>query len=606
MRAACLILLLAASTALACDLPHEHAKARAKTAPSAKAVTPTWVGPAMSGSWYNPARAGEGWTLEILEDGSAVVVWFTYAPADSENPQVWILGQGGTISGNRIHFDQVYTARGGRFGPNFDPAQVQLQNWGTLDFTFDGCNGGSMSYSGPAAYGNGSHPIARLAAIQDLDCQRASTRTASGARAASSLRQFGGAWFDPSHAGEGWVIEPLSATQAGVYWYTYTPQGEPVWLLGVGTMDGTRLRVDTQLRPVGTAFGSAFNGGAITNATWGSLEINFESCNRARVNYRSTQAGFGEGVLQAQRLTTLASGICLDQFPAARTQGSWSQAATQAVRESEVAAASDVGALYSIGGYVSRRTVQRFDAVANAWQVLPELPGGRDHALAVVDGGSLLVFGGYNLNGVGDRDSPGFRYNPATQQWTTIANVPWTVASGAARLNGFLYLGDESGDLIQIQPRDMSWRRITAMDATARDHSQVVAFAGEIWMIGGRSPETAEQNRVTIFDPVTETWRRGPPLSQARGGFAATVIDHQIHVAGGEIIYVTASEQRVTPSHEIIAAGENAWSPAPPLPTAVHGVGGASIDGKFYAVGGSINAGRGGGPGTLQVYTPNR
>jgi hypothetical protein len=36
------------------------------------------IGPAFSGSWYSPERSGEGFTLQILDNGSALALWFTY------------------------------------------------------------------------------------------------------------------------------------------------------------------------------------------------------------------------------------------------------------------------------------------------------------------------------------------------------------------------------------------------------------------------------------------------------------------------------------------------------------------------------------------------
>ena len=36
-----------------------------------------WVGPAMSGSWYTPERNGEGFTLQVLDNGTAHALWFT-------------------------------------------------------------------------------------------------------------------------------------------------------------------------------------------------------------------------------------------------------------------------------------------------------------------------------------------------------------------------------------------------------------------------------------------------------------------------------------------------------------------------------------------------
>ena len=40
-----------------------------------------------SGSWFDPARAGEGFVVQILDDGRALVTWFTYPPEGGEAVQ---------------------------------------------------------------------------------------------------------------------------------------------------------------------------------------------------------------------------------------------------------------------------------------------------------------------------------------------------------------------------------------------------------------------------------------------------------------------------------------------------------------------------------------
>jgi len=60
---------------------------------------------------------------------------------------------------------------GGRFPPNFDPAHLQGQPWGTLTFTFSDCNHGAVSWqSDIAGYGSGSMPIVRLTMPAGLSC----------------------------------------------------------------------------------------------------------------------------------------------------------------------------------------------------------------------------------------------------------------------------------------------------------------------------------------------------------------------------------------------------------------------------------------------------
>ncbi len=603
------LLLLAPAVALTCELHRSQALQKSLFPDKVevvdrKALDPVWVGPGYSGSWFNANRAGEGFTLQILDDGSAVVVWFTFSPVGSTARQSWILGQNGRVDGNRIVFEDVYTARGARFGTAFDPAAVQLTRWGRLEFTFSSCTQGAVGFQGATGFGSGSHTLTRLTTLDELSCNGTRRLTQLGSRAASALRNYAGAFVDPTHGGEGWVIEPFSATQAGAYWFTYDGNGEQAWLLGIGTIEGNRLVIDGTLRPVGTNFGAGFDASRVERTSWGRVEFEFGSCNSTTVRYSSAAAGFGNGTLNAQRLTRLASATCLDasQLRAARTNGAWREGPRMAVPESENTVALLDGKIYSSGGYAGHRTLQRLDPETGVWAQLPTMPDGRDHGLSLAHDGDYWMFGGFT----GGQGNAGvsWRFDTATNTYQALPGRQGQSASGSAYLNGHFYLGGDDGTLIQFDPRAGSQRFIERASEHLRDHSQVVAYLGEIWMIGGREIRNfgwTTQNMVTIFDPVSETWRFGPPMRRAHSGFAAAVVDDQIIVAGGEAL----DTLRVIPDLEIIAPGESIWSLGPPMPSPQHGFQAVAYRGAFWSIGGSPVAAQGGSTGIVQIYTPN-
>ena len=127
------------------------------------------ITPAYSGSWYAPERNGEGFTLQVLDDGSALALWYTYPPAGSAAQQAWIYASNGVIDGDTIRFANAYTTRGPRFGAQYDPNAVQLIPWGTLEFRFTGCNNAQVSYAGPAAWGSGGYAVSRLTALSEIE-----------------------------------------------------------------------------------------------------------------------------------------------------------------------------------------------------------------------------------------------------------------------------------------------------------------------------------------------------------------------------------------------------------------------------------------------------
>jgi len=120
----------------------------------------------LSGSWYDPAHSGEGYNVEILDDGRPVVYWFSYDP---EGKRRWFFGIG-EIRDGKLVFDDLQTTSGGIFGPDFDPLTVGYAPWGTLELDLD-CHGGTATYnSSEAGFGSGMLNLVRLSNIDLLGC----------------------------------------------------------------------------------------------------------------------------------------------------------------------------------------------------------------------------------------------------------------------------------------------------------------------------------------------------------------------------------------------------------------------------------------------------
>jgi hypothetical protein len=126
-----------------------------------------------SGSWYDRSHDGEGFTIEILDEQSALIYWFTY---DQEGNQAWMLMEA-QIEGATIHAGDVQITSGGRFGANFDPADVVLERWGEATFTLEQCRNqsgrfaGRMSYVPPSDFGaEGTQSLDRLSRIDGVEC----------------------------------------------------------------------------------------------------------------------------------------------------------------------------------------------------------------------------------------------------------------------------------------------------------------------------------------------------------------------------------------------------------------------------------------------------
>jgi hypothetical protein len=559
-------------------------------------VAALWIGPAMSGSWFSPERSGEGFTLQVLDNGTVHAIWFTYPPAGSTAQQAWIYASGGRIEADRVVFDNALTTRGPRFGAGFDPAQLQFIPWGSLEFRFTTCNAAEVTYAGPAGWGSGTRQVTRLTALAELECDGKKRVFATGARTMDGLRNRSGAWFDPAHNGEGWNVEQLPDGRAQVYWFTYDANGEQAWTVGVAPSSSATMTIEEMMRPVGTRFGADFNAAQVTRQPWGRLELQLPSCTGpGTLAWQSTDTAFGSGTLRPQLQTLLAGAVCLDGTPAVPASPTWSQGAAEPTPVSESANAVVGNSIYMAGGIGSPqlRGFKRYDVDTNQWTVLPQTPAGRDHGLAAAIGDSIYVTGG-NHNGPGDHSSNGWRYVIPENRWEAITQLPGVTQAAGAALAGFAYFSDIQGNLVQFDPRTRTTRNIPKPAGNiGRDHSQLVAFQGELWLIGGRQPQTAT---VRIYDPASETWRAGPSLANARAGFAAAASSTHLFVAGGEILIPPFS---VLSSVEAIAAGGSGWQAMPNLPVGLHGFGAIATGNTFTTVGGSTVAAEQVNPGIV-------
>jgi hypothetical protein len=126
-----------------------------------------------------------------------------------------------------------------------------------------------------------------------------------------------GNFFDPAHGGEGAQVEIGAGAGNNRYivfaWYTYTPNGLPFWLFGQGAFNAGDRNANVT---VAYATGGGFAGGSTaTNASWGSLTVNFPDCNSMHFTYQAA-GGLPAGVPQGSgsrtwtRLTSINGLSC--------------------------------------------------------------------------------------------------------------------------------------------------------------------------------------------------------------------------------------------------------------------------------------------------------
>ncbi len=248
-----------------------------------------------AGPWFNPDQSGHGFFLEISDGGTGNperITGYWYAYLDGE-PR-WLLGTGLT-NGNSATIDMLVTS-GGISPPNFDPSAIEVTPWGDLTFDFSSPTEGLITWSSSIpGFGSGSMPIAKLANISD-----------------SPKACLSGSYSDPAQPGHGYVIEVIGATGAEsvlMTWYSYDNDGNQIWLIGSGALNGTSATIPVSVFS-GADFPPQFDPNDVMGQQWGVLELDFSVLNSLGVSWQADLPGYSDGQVTAAKLTELKGRSC--------------------------------------------------------------------------------------------------------------------------------------------------------------------------------------------------------------------------------------------------------------------------------------------------------
>lgn len=126
---------------------------------------------ALSGSWYDPSRTGEGLVLEFASassGNSATVYWFTHRDGEP----YWLIGNAGYTPGTEAITVDLVEVSGANFGADFDPDDVQSEPWGAISLEFDSCTSGYASWEHNGSLGSGDFDLERItASLAGIDCE---------------------------------------------------------------------------------------------------------------------------------------------------------------------------------------------------------------------------------------------------------------------------------------------------------------------------------------------------------------------------------------------------------------------------------------------------
>jgi hypothetical protein len=206
-------------------------------------------------------------------------------------------------------------------------------------------------------------------------------------------------------------------------------------------------------------------------------------------------------------------------------------------------------------------------AVPARWESRAPVPEARTEVSVATDGSSIYLIGGFG-RGQGRRPSAPramFAYDPATDRWTAIGEIPEGV-----------------------------------------NHAGFAAVAGKLYIVGGfRGATFSPTGAVRIYDPAERTWKDGAAMLTPRGALALAVLDGKIHAIGGNAAtgaglqpheHGAPERDNSVATHEVYDPAADAWTRLAPMPTPRNHLGAAVIGGRIHVVGGRV-------PGDMELAT---
>jgi N-acetylneuraminic acid mutarotase len=275
----------------------------------------------------------------------------------------------------------------------------------------------------------------------------------------------------------------------------------------------------------------------------------------------------------------------------------WRPLQSSSLERTEVGAARIGGSIYVVGGFTrpshTTATVESYEIDRDRWQRLPSMPVAVNHPAVTSYEGFLYVYGGYRDASFGPVTAALQRYDPVAAKWKLLPPAPTPRAAAAmVGLGGKLFavggVGNDEvvGTLEVYDIAERQWRTARPM-RVAREHIAAVATDDGIYVFGGRS-NGHNLNVVERFDPERGRWTRLPDLLRSRSGFAAVVVEGKPIVFGGEELTPEGGTIR---SVELYDPAARRWRSLPGMRTPRHGLGGAELGRRIYALQGGPTPG---------------
>jgi N-acetylneuraminic acid mutarotase len=236
--------------------------------------------------------------------------------------------------------------------------------------------------------------------------------------------------------------------------------------------------------------------------------------------------------------------------------------------------------------------VERYDPARDEWTTVAPLPRPAVGFAVAAIGGRLYLAGGYNAD-YSDVVADVFSYDPGTDSWRDETAMPTARANpgGVVWNGGFAVVGGRTtynasqvtGAIEVFDATSGTWSRLPADLPTSMEAAAVIVAGGDLWVIGGSNADIDTSYGTTLAQVYRANggrWDAGPELLMSRVGLAGGLIQEHIVVAGGW----TLSAHSATA--EVLAPASGAWEALPSMPTARANPAAAPLGDELLVAGG--------------------
>lgn len=291
-----------------------------------------------------------------------------------------------------------------------------------------------------------------------------------------------------------------------------------------------------------------------------------------------------------------------DCEPTANLASPWLQGPSLAELRDEPRAVTIGDSVYLVGGITAIEEIRkdtylleatdeltRFDPDSGDYEKLAPLPLPLNHVGLTTYRGDIYVAGGYSRRNDIDTSRAFFRYDPGTDRWSRLPDMPAPRAAGAVGVLGqrLIWAGGAINSTARSEVyaydfRSRRWSQLPSMHAR-REHVGEATLDGKLYVLGGRAPQSLAVDTAERLDPRTNRWETLPPMPVPTGGLAAVSLgDAVLALSGGD-----DAAETVTGAVQEFNPVQDEWKLLPALRTARHGHGAAVVDDEVWVFGGS-------------------